>query len=328
MYNKGVVVGKFCPLHKGHELLINRAFEQCAEVMIISYTSVNYGFPAGLRERWLKDLFPTAKVVVKSRGMPDDDADGDLHRAFCTEIMRDNDFVPDAIFSSEDYGPGFAAFVSNAFGVHVSHISVDTARTSVPISGTAMRTYSRDSQMWQKYTSAVVNHSPLRVLFIGSESSGKSTISLFLANKTSRPLIAEYGRTLYEEKGSLNFEDMVLIGRTQLQFESDAMELGADLIFCDTSPLVTQFYSQEWYGQVDPELAEMAKTQYDIIFFCARDFGYIDDGTRSGVEFGTKQIAYYEKNLSQPYYLLSGSVEERAKIVLKIIRESFPWVNV
>lgn len=328
MYNKGVVVGKFCPLHKGHELLINRALAECAEVMIISYTSVNYGFPAGLRERWLKALFPTAKVVVKSSGMPDDDADGDLHRAFCAGIMRENDFIPDAIFSSEDYGHGFAAFVSSAFGAAVSHVSVDVARTAVPISGSAMRSYSRNSQMWQKYTSPVVMHAPVRVLFIGSESSGKSTISSFLANKTGQPLIAEYGRTLYEEKGSLDFEDMALIGRTQLQFESDAMESGADLIFCDTSPLVTQFYSQEWYGKVDAELAEMAKTQYDVIFFCARDFGYIDDGTRSGVDFGTKQIAYYEKNLSQPYYLLSGSVEERAEVVLKIIRETFPWVNV
>ena len=328
MHNKGVVVGKFCPLHKGHELLIRRALAECTEVMIISYTSVNYGFPARLRERWLKELFPTARVVVKSRGMPDDDADGDLHRAFCTEIMREQAFVPDAIFSSEDYGVGFAAFVSQAFGSEVVHVGVDAARVAVPISGSAMRARARETDSWQKYTSPVVYKSPLRVLFIGPESSGKSTISSFLADKTGRPLIAEYGRTLYEEKGSLDFEDMVTIGRTQLQYESDAMESGADLIFCDTSPLVTQFYSQEWYGRVDPDLAEMAKTQYDIIFFCARDFGYIDDGTRSGVEFGTKQIAYYEKNLSQPYYLLSGSVEERAEVVLKIIRETFPWVNV
>lgn len=328
MYNKGVVVGKFCPLHKGHELLIEHALAECDEVMVISYTSVNYGFPAGLRERWLKELFPTAKIIVKSHGMPDDNADGELHRAFCAEIMRENDFIPDAIFSSEDYGAGFAAFVSKIFGMSVSHVCVDAARVIVPISGTAMRSCPRESAMWQKYTSPPVCESPLRVLFIGPESSGKSTISSFLAHKTGRPVIAEYGRTLYEEKGSLDFEDMVLIGRMQLQFESDAMELGADLIFCDTSPLVTQFYSQEWYGRVDPELAEMVKTQYDIIFFCTRDFGYIDDGTRSGVEFGTKQIAYYEKNLTQPYYFLSGSVEERAEVVLKIIRETFPWVNV
>ena len=327
MYNKGIVVGEFRPLHKGHELLIQSALAECTEVMIISYTSVNYGFPVGLRERWLKEMFPSTRVVVKSSGMPDDDADGDLHRRFCCEIMEEQNFIDDVIFTSEDYGVGFAEFTSTYFEKIVSHVCVDEARKVVPISGTTLRSWPRESMMWQKYTSDVVRESPVRVMFIGPESSGKSTISTHLASVTGRPCIQEYGRTLFEQKGHLDLDDMVIIAKTQLQYEAEAIEAGHDLIFCDTSPLVTEFYSKEWYGPVHPELEKIAESKYDLILFCERDFGYIDDGTRNGVEFGDKQIRYYRQNLIQPYFELSGSIQEREKIVLKIIGETFPWVK-
>lgn len=35
-YKRGLVVGKFCPLHLGHELLINRAQEACEELLLVS----------------------------------------------------------------------------------------------------------------------------------------------------------------------------------------------------------------------------------------------------------------------------------------------------
>ncbi|MDP4366102.1 adenylyltransferase/cytidyltransferase family protein, partial [Escherichia coli] len=34
----GLVVGKFAPLHCGHEKLINTALAQCEELFIISYS--------------------------------------------------------------------------------------------------------------------------------------------------------------------------------------------------------------------------------------------------------------------------------------------------
>ena len=37
-YASGLVVGKFAPLHSGHEALINAALEQCETVFIISYS--------------------------------------------------------------------------------------------------------------------------------------------------------------------------------------------------------------------------------------------------------------------------------------------------
>src|SRR5436190_7066726 len=36
-FRRGLVVGKFAPLHRGHELVIRRASDACEEVVIISY---------------------------------------------------------------------------------------------------------------------------------------------------------------------------------------------------------------------------------------------------------------------------------------------------
>ena len=69
-FQRGLVVGKFSPLHRGHELVIRRALEQCREVVIISYSNPELaGCEASKRESWLAALFPNARrlVVTKER---------------------------------------------------------------------------------------------------------------------------------------------------------------------------------------------------------------------------------------------------------------------
>jgi len=152
-----------------------------------------------------------------------------------------------------------------------------------------------------------------RVLFIGAESSGKTTICQVLNRMFDFPWIPEYGRELFEKKeGKLVFEDYLEIARVQVLKEKIVQVCTRERwILCDTSPLVTMFYSQELCGKVDPNLVALSKRQYDRIFFCVRDFGYVDDGTRSGVEFGDRQEEFYMKNLNQPYEFLHGSIEAR-----------------
>src|SRR4051812_5145184 len=61
----GLVVGKFSPLHRGHEYVIRRAMEDCEEVAIISYSKPEYpGCQAIRRERWLAALFPQTRRLV------------------------------------------------------------------------------------------------------------------------------------------------------------------------------------------------------------------------------------------------------------------------
>jgi HTH-type transcriptional repressor of NAD biosynthesis genes len=141
LFKKGFIVGKFCPLHKGHQFLIETGLSMCQELMILSYTSTNYiNCEPTKRYRWITTLYPETKVIVLNPDeCPFDSHPVDIHRAFCASKMLINNFIPDVIFSSEEYGEPFSKFISNMFKKEVKHYLVDIKRLAFPISGTKMR---------------------------------------------------------------------------------------------------------------------------------------------------------------------------------------------
>ncbi len=160
---------------------------------------------------------------------------------------------------------------------------------------------------------------PKRLLFIGGESSGKTTLCKTLSQIFGLPWVSEYGRDLYEQRdGKLVYEDMLNIARVQVEKEKIAMVCTREQwIFCDTSPLVTKFYSQELFGKVDPNLEQLADRRYDDVFLCVRDFPFVNDGTRVSDEFSRRQEEFYRQNLKQPFYVITGSIEHRVNQVRK-----------
>lgn len=318
MYSVGLIVGKFSPLHRGHELVINTALAQCKQVVIISYTSLTDAPSAVQRRAWLTKMFPTATVLVPEGGFPQDNDSEDAHRVYCYNMCALINLVPDAIFASETYLTGFAQRMALLANKEVTPVMVDLERIQNPISGTALR---NDPALQADWCSAVVN-APLgkRVLFIGAESSGKTTIAQESARRfAGATWVPEYGREMWDKReGKLLYEDMEHIGLTQVTQEEAAMRTHA-LVFCDTSPLVTEFYSQELFGSVAAQLTILAQREYDYVFWCTRDFGYVEDGTRNGVEFGTRQEEFYKENLGN-VTVLSGSVDQRINTIQRVLQ--------
>ncbi|HEY4069076.1 MAG TPA: adenylyltransferase/cytidyltransferase family protein, partial [Burkholderiaceae bacterium] len=61
----GLVVGKFAPLHRGHEWLIDQAAEACERLLILSYTKPEFErCEVAQRRRWLQQRFPQHERVV------------------------------------------------------------------------------------------------------------------------------------------------------------------------------------------------------------------------------------------------------------------------
>ena len=323
-FRTGLVVGKFSPLHLGHELLIRRAMTACEETVIISYSEPELpGCDSRRREQWLRARFPEAILLVlhnDEHTLPQNDADELIHRRLmgwaCTHFLNRR---VDAVFTSEDYGDGFAAELTRYFGGHpVQHVQVDQARNAVPISGTRIR---NDPHAHRSFLSAEVYASFVQtVCFLGGESSGKSTVAEAIAARMETAWVAEYGRELWVEKdGNLEYEDMRQIAVVQQQRE-DALRLKAfRYLFCDTSALTTLFYSREMFGKADAELEQRAERRYDHVFLCAPDIDFIQDGTRREASFRLQQHAWYLAELQRrhiSYILLSGSVEQRIATLL------------
>jgi NadR type nicotinamide-nucleotide adenylyltransferase len=337
-FQRGLVVGKFSPLHRGHELVINRAFEECDEVILISYSKPELpNCDAEVREKWLAELFPTAERIVvtdeKLRGwkksendpveIPHNDADGMIHRRFCGYLCK-NIFgkTVDAVFTSENYGDGFAEELTRYFGHEVRHVIVDLQRNQIPISGTLLRKDFYKNRHW--LSSKVYSSFVKRVCLLGGESTGKSTLTETLAKHFDTVFVAEYGRELWENKnGLLNFEDMFQIAKNQVEREEQAAHNANEFLFCDTSPLTTLFYSQHLFGKADSALEQMSGRNYDFAILCAPDFPFVQDGTRQVETFRELQHQWYLRELAVrqiPYLLAAGSIQNRVAQIQKFIQ--------
>ena len=162
-----------------------------------------------------------------------------------------------------------------------------------------------------------------KVVLLGAESSGKSTLCRALATAFNSVWVPEYGRQLTEEKhGDLSFADHMLIGRRHLELEEEALPQARDYLFVDTNATTTMLYSYYYYQRCEPELLALAyacRTRYAHTFVCAPTIPFEADGWRGpealrSVQHGTilMQLAL----LNIPYTLVEGSVAERVAQVM------------
>lgn len=338
-FGRGVVVGKLAPLHRGHELLIRRAISQCDRVVVMSWVvPAIAGCEPEKRERWIRALFPevTPLVITEAMlaerasaelarmGLPGPEHDETVHRRFvglaCRELLGVD---IDAVFSSEAYGPGFARELTHLYRetdptrAAVEHVPVDPDRRTVPISASAIRANVHAHRRW--LSPVVYADFVERVVLLGGESSGKSTLAAELARRHGTVSVAEYGRELWERReGRLAFEDLLAIGEVQIRREEEAAGRARRFLFCDTSPLTTLFYSREMFGRAEPRLEALAERRYDRVVLCAPDFPFVQDGTRREPGFRERQHRWYERELAArgiPWLPARGTLEDRIRSV-------------
>lgn len=324
-FERGLIVGKFCPLHRGHEYAINTMLQACKRSFIISYARPEFpGFEPERRRRWLHELFPDAvSLVPETDEAPPDDADDLTHRSFIARLCLDRlGTTVDAVFSSEAYGEGFARELTRQFGHDVTHVPVDPGRKIHPISGTQLRAdlHAHRHQMHPDVYADFVE----RVCVLGGESSGKSTLAAELAARFGTCHVPEYGRELWEARGGrLEFDDLLHVARTQVSREESGASSARHFLFCDTSPLTTLFYSRHLFGRAEPELEALAGRRYALHLLCAPDFPFQQDGTRQDARFRAIQHAWYKNQLERrrlPWICVAGSIEQRVARVAKALR--------
>lgn len=328
-FQRGLIVGKFCPLHHGHEHAIRTMLDSCEEGFILSYTNPEFpGCEPARRRRWLTKLFPQAhSLVLEASEAPPNDAEDLTQRQFVARVCHERlQTTVDAVFTSEDYGEGFAQELVRQFGHPVRHISVDPPRLTHPVSGTQLRA---DIHAHRQHLSPVVYADFVeRICLLGGESTGKSTLAATLAAHFQTHHVAEYGRELWEVRhGHLTFGDMLHIAETQIAREEAAAPISNRFLFCDTSPLTTLFYSHHLFRRADLALEALARRDYTLHVLCAPDFPFHQDGTRQDAAFRAAQDTWYRHELTRrslPWLEVQGSVDQRVAQVTATITNPSP----
>lgn len=321
MFKTGLVIGKFYPPHRGHKFLITTAEEACEHVTVIVCAKETDSIPGTLRAQWLARIHPRARVLlINDNKLADDDSAG--WAAYTVGILG---YVPDAVFTSEDYGDPYARFMGTV------HVLVDRQRVTVPISGTLVRS---DPIRYAEFLEPCVRaYFALRIVVLGAESTGTTTLAQDLAEKYHTVWVPEYGRYFSEGKRFVGFgegcwrtEEFVAIAKAQATFEDTLAESSAGIVISDTDAFATGLWHERYMGtRSDVVEAVASRRRVDLYIVTGDEIPFVDDGLRDGEHIRHDMHKRFVERLTEdkkPFVVVRGSRKERVTAAMKAITET------
>ncbi len=136
----GFTIGKFAPLHKGHENLIEKGLLENDEFYILINDTNVINVPLEIRAEWLKKLYPKAHIILgknppKKYGI--DEESIKVQTNYLKEIFKDIPIT--SFYSSEDYGKYVAR------DLHVENVQIPK---DIPICATEIRKAPEDTKLY------------------------------------------------------------------------------------------------------------------------------------------------------------------------------------
>ncbi len=157
-----------------------------------------------------------------------------------------------------------------------------------------------------------------KVVIIGPESTGKSTLTSALAEHFAAPAVPEYAREYLIKRGGRYVQaDLLEIAKGQMALEDQLAYRADDWLFCDTDLHVVKVWSEHKYGTCDPWILHQIKERpYDTYLVTDIDMPWEADPLREHPDPKMRQYFFdlYVKLVKQtdkPYQIISGTVEER-----------------
>jgi len=307
----GLVVGKFYPPHRGHKHLIDSARQQVDRLVVILAHHSAQTIPGELRKAWLEEIHPSCEIHLVPDELDDDSAQ------WAAFTIRYLGRAPDVVFSSEDYGPVYASLMN------ARHLMVDRDRSTVPISGTVVRRAPLD---YLDYLEPCVRaYFIRRVVILGAESTGKTTLARLLAERFQTSWVPEYGREHWERKvqglpmnGPLpgwTSEEFIHIASEQQRRENELARAANRVLICDTNAFTTGTWHERYYGCRNEQVDTIGnQDKVDLYLLPSPEVPFVQDGFRDGEYIRPWMHRRFIEQLSVgsiPWILLEGDYSER-----------------
>lgn len=219
------------------------------------------------------------------------------------------------LFTSEPYGAYVAEYGK------LTHILYDEARTQTPISATMIR---NDPVAHRDYIPKHIQpYFVKKVCFVGTESTGKSTITKRLAEYFSTTYVTEAGRDLIPDTYGCTMEDLNGVAEEHARRIKTLKTKANKILFMDTDLTITRSYGRFLFYrdlQVAPWVE--AENKADLYLYMDKDCPLVPDGGRLEEEGRTALDISHQKTLADSnitVHHLSGTREEKFQKAITLI---------
>lgn len=170
---------------------------------------------------------------------------------------------------------------------------------------------------------------PKKVVVIGPESTGKSTLSAQLADHYASDWVPEYARAYLLEHGmNYTYNDLLTIAQGQLALEDSYLEaisskspaISSPVIFIDTNMYVMKVWCEFVFGKChDWILHQIVERPYDLYLLCNVDLPWTKDELREYPDLESRERLFHIYrdimiNQTVPFVEISGEHEKRFNI--------------
>ncbi|WP_183563258.1 AAA family ATPase [Mucilaginibacter sp. SP1R1] len=276
---RGLVLGKFMPLHNGHIALIEFGLNHCDELIVLVSASYDESIPGSQRLSWLEQAYennPRVKpllLIYDEAVLPNTSESSEGVSKLWANYLKEHLPPIDVIFASEAYGAYMGRFLN------CEHVIFDEPRNIVPISATQIR--NNPFAFWDFLPDVVKPYYTLKICLYGTESTGKTSLAQRLAEHFNTVAAPEMAREILEHTRDCTPQDLVQIAELHAHAINDKIKQANKLLFIDTDVNITQSYSRFLFHEelIVPDWVTEAN-RCGLYLYLDVDAPYIQDGTR------------------------------------------------
>jgi NadR type nicotinamide-nucleotide adenylyltransferase len=164
----------------------------------------------------------------------------------------------------------------------------------------------------------------VKIAVVGPESTGKSTMSAYLASHYNTVWIPEYARDYCAKlTGPPTWQDEINMFYGQLALEEEILPQANKLVICDTTFITVKIWSDQMFGRAPQEVIdELPKHPYDLYLLLDIDLPWQDDPLRDFPHLREHFMTVWHtelRTLNANYVTISGNGAERYKSAIDAI---------